>query len=212
MKAKVFLSLIITVAMISSMAVFASADTDDNPGQTIDNPWAHLFTSSQQTTDPSDNPGDVITNPWADELHDDDVTVTDVPFPTHTPQTTAAPVTNKPVVATTVKTTTKNQKLGKVKIKKAFKKKKSAKKIKVRIKKVKGAKFYQVAVFKSKKQAKKAKKCIYVKKVKKVKFTLKSKKFKKRKKLYIRVRAYNDYTVGKWSKVKKVKIKKKKKK
>ncbi len=101
---------------------------------------------------------------------------------------------------------------GKAKVKKAIKKKKSAKKIKVKLKKLKGAKGYQVNVYKSKKKAKKNKKALVKKYVKKVKFTLKSKKFKKKKKLYIRARGFvYDGTArvfGKWSKVKKVKIKK----
>ena len=101
---------------------------------------------------------------------------------------------------------------GKAKVKKAIKKKKSAKKIKVKLKKLKGVKGYQVAVYKTKKKAKKNKKALVKKYVKKVKFTLKSKKFKKKKKLYIRARGFvYDGTArvfGKWSKVKKVKIKK----
>jgi hypothetical protein len=100
----------------------------------------------------------------------------------------------------------------KAKVKKAIKKKKSAKKIKVKLKKLKGVKGYQVAVYKTKKKAKKNKKALVKKYVKKVKFTLKSKKFKKKKKLYIRARGFvydgSAKVFGKWSKVKKVKIKK----
>ena len=78
----------------------------------------------------------------------------------------------------------------------------SAKKVKVKFKKVTGAKGYQVKVYKGKKT--------YAKKyTKKTKIALKSKKFKKKKKLYVKVRAYKldgkKKVFGKWSKAKKVK-------
>ena len=98
---------------------------------------------------------------------------------------------------------------GKTKVKKAIKRKKSPKKISVKLKKVKGAKGYQIAVYKNKKNAKKNKKSIKKKYSSKTKFTVKSKKFKKLKKIYIRARAYTldgkKKLFGKWSKVKKVK-------
>lgn len=100
----------------------------------------------------------------------------------------------------------------KAKVKKAIKKKKSAKKIKVTLKKIKGTAGYQVKVYKSKKNAKKNKKALATKLVKKVKFTFKSKKFKKKKKLYIKARGFVwDGAIrvyGAWSKSKKVKVKK----
>ena len=134
--------------------------------------------------------------------------------PTQEP-TTQAP-TQKPTQAPTVKPTTPQpvpviRIPDKAKVKKAVKKKKSAKKIKVKIKKVKGAKGYQVAVYKTKKKAKKNKKALVKKYTKKTKLTIKSKKFKKKKKLYVKVRAYTlDGTVkifGAWSKPKKTKKK-----
>ena len=102
---------------------------------------------------------------------------------------------------------------GKAKIKKVYKKKRSAKKLKVKLKKVKGAKGYQVAVYKSKKTAKKNKKALAKKYTKKLKVTLKSKKLKKKKKLYVRARAYvlnasGIKVFGKWSAIKKGKTKK----
>ena len=107
--------------------------------------------------------------------------------------------------------TKKVTKPGKTKVKQAIKKKKSPKKISIKLKKVKGAKGYQVAVYKSKKNAKKNKKAIKKKYSKKLKFTVKSKKFKKYKKLYVRARAYKldgkKKVFGKWSKAKKVKKK-----
>ncbi len=129
------------------------------------------------------------------------------------PETTKAPVTTVAPVVTTTKATAKPKAPGKVKIKKAYKKK-SAKKLTVKIKKIKGVKGYQVRVFKNKKKAKKNKKAIVKKYVKKnkAKLVIKNKKLKKKKKLYVRVRAYKVFNgkkiFGKWSKVKKVKIKK----
>ena len=128
--------------------------------------------------------------------------------------TTVAPTTTKKVTPATTKAPAKPKKPGKVKIKKAYKKK-SAKKLTIKIKKIKGVKGYQVRVFKSKKKAKKNKKAIVKKFIKKnkAKLVIKKKKLKKKKKLYVRVRAYKVFNgkkiYGKWSKVKKVKVKRK---
>ena len=98
-----------------------------------------------------------------------------------------------------------------VRVKKASKKK-AATKIKLTLKKVKGAVGYQIRIFKTKANAKKNKKAIVKKVVKGVKATLLSKKIKSAKKLFARARAYladasGNKTYGAWSKVKKVKIK-----
>ncbi len=85
-------------------------------------------------------------------------------------------------------------------VKKAVKKK-SAKKIRLTFKKVKGAKKYMVQFS----TTKKFKKILVKKKVKKVKVTISNRKFRNKKKLYVRVRAIG---AKKWSKVKRVKIKK----
>ena len=97
-------------------------------------------------------------------------------------------------------------------MKKALKKK-SAKKLTVKIKKLSGVKGYEIRVYKSKKNAKKNKKAI-VKKIinkNKAKLVIKSKKLKRKKKLYARVRAKKidcgQTVFGAWSKPKKVKIK-----
>ena len=101
---------------------------------------------------------------------------------------------------------------GKAKITKINTKKKSAKKIKLTLKKINKAKGYQVAVYTSKKNAKNDKKAIFKKIVKKASVTVSSKKFKNKKNLYVTARAYvlNGKTkvYGKWSTAKKVKIKK----
>ena len=91
-------------------------------------------------------------------------------------------------------------------------KKKSAKKVKLLLKKIRGAKGYQVAIYKTKKNAAKNKKAIIKKFVRKTRATVTSKKLKNKKSLYVKVRAYKlngkKKIYGKWSKVKKVKIKK----
>ncbi len=119
-----------------------------------------------------------------------------------------------PVETTTKKQTTTKaaevKKPGKAVVKKATKKK-SAKSIKVTLKKVKGAKGYEVAVYTSNKSAKKNQKAIVVKSVKKVSVKIKSKKLKNKKKVFIKARAYvlnakNTKVYGAWSKVKKVKM------
>ena len=101
---------------------------------------------------------------------------------------------------------------GKVKIKSITAKKKSAKKVKLLLKKIRGAKGYQVAIYKTKKNAAKNKKAIIKKFVRKTRATVTSKKLKNKKSLYVKVRAYKlngkKKIYGKWSKVKKVKIKK----
>lgn len=99
----------------------------------------------------------------------------------------------------------------KAKITKIPAKKKTAKKIKISLKKISGAKGYKVAVYTTKKNAKNNKKAIITKITKKTKVTITSKKLKNKKNLYIKARAYvlNGKTrvYGKWSSYKKVKIK-----
>ncbi len=127
--------------------------------------------------------------------------------------------TIKPVEPTTKKTpaTTKAQEVkkpAKVVVKKATKKK-SAKSVKVSFKKVNGAKGYEVAVYKTKKDAKKNKKAVKtLKSVKKVSVKVSSKKLKKCKKLFVKVRAFTAdakgvKVYGDWSKIKTVKMTKK---
>lgn len=115
--------------------------------------------------------------------------------------------------STTVAPATKIKKPARAKIRKVKAKKKAAKKIKLSLKKIKRAKGYQIAVYKTKKSAKKSKKALIRRFVKKRKVTIKSKKLKNKKKLYIKARAYvlntkGKKVYGKWSKIKKVKIKK----
>ena len=143
-----------------------------------------------ETTTPADvettTPADVETTTPADV---ETTTPAVAETTTQVPKTTAAP-----------KVTTTKKTLGKTKVKSASKKK-AAPKVKLAFKKVKGAKKYQVQISKTKK----FKKVLVKKTVKKVKLTIKSKKLKNKKKLYVRVRAVG---AKKWSKPKKIKIKK----
>ncbi len=100
----------------------------------------------------------------------------------------------------------------KAKIVKVSVKKKSSKKIRMSLKKTSGAEGYQIAVYKTKKNAKQNKKALVKKFSKKTKVTVISKKLKNKKNLYLRVRAYaldkNKVKVyGKWSAIKRVKSK-----
>ena len=133
-------------------------------------------------------------------------TPTEAPTVVPTDKPTVVP-TNKPTVKPTQQATTKKVTVKRVKVKSASKKKVSAK-VKISLKKVKGAKKYKVQVSTSKK----FKKVLVKKTVKKAKFTIKSRKLKNKKKLYVRAKAVKVvnkkvYT-GKWSKAKRVKIKK----
>lgn len=134
------------------------------------------------------------------------VTPTEAPTVVPTDKPTVVP-TNKPTVKPTQQATTKKVTVKRVKVKSASKEKVSAK-VKISLKKVKGAKKYKVQVSTSKK----FKKVLVKKTVKKAKFTIKSRKLKNKKKLYVRAKAVKVvnkkvYT-GKWSKAKRVKIKK----
>lgn len=134
------------------------------------------------------------------------VAPTEAPTVVPTDKPTVVP-TNKPTVKPTQQATTKKVTVKRVKVKSASKKKVSAK-VKISLKKVKGAKKYKVQVSTSKK----FKKVLVKKTVKKAKFTIKSRKLKNKKKLYVRAKAVEVvnkkvYT-GKWSKAKRVKIKK----
>ena len=130
---------------------------------------------------------------------------------------TAKPTTVAPTTNTNAQTTTKKQpsqttikssvNVGKAVVKKAIKKK-SAKKISLTLKRVKGATKYKVQIAKDKK----FKKTIVTKTTKKLTYSVSNSKFKKAKKLYARAKAIvvkgGETYQGKWSKPKQVKIKK----
>ena len=131
--------------------------------------------------------------------------------PTEKP-TTVAPTTNTNAQTTTKKqpsqTTIKSSvNVGKAVVKKAIKKK-SAKKISLTLKRVKGATKYKVQIAKDKK----FKKTIVTKTTKKLTYSVSNSKFKKAIKLYARAKAIvvkgGETYQGEWSKPKQVKIKK----
>ena len=171
------------------LAVFAGEKTPENPETTP----AEVETTTPaevETTTPAEvettTPAEVETTTPAEV---DTTTPAVVETTTEAPKTTtAAP-----------KVTTKKA-LGKTTVKSASKKK-AATKVKLTFKKVKGAKKYQVQISKTKK----FKKVLVKKTVRKVSVTIKSKKIKNQKKLYVRIRAVG---AKKWSKAKKIKIKK----
>lgn len=145
---------------------------------------------------------DYIDNPWKELL-------TDKESKTTNPEDSTA--VTKEITKNGSKTKVD---VAKVVIVKIAKKKKSAKKIRIIIKKVNNATGYQVRVYKKKALAKKNKKAICKKVIKKniVKFVVKNKKLINQEKLFVKVRAYNSDAkgtkiFGAWSKVKKVKIK-----
>lgn len=171
-------------------------------------------TYTVQGADPGTTPAETDTTPAAVETTTPDAGETTTPavvetttpgtVETTTPAvvetTTQAPTTVAPTTTTAAPKTTAAKKLGNTTVKSASKKIASVK-VKLTFKKVKGAKKYQVQIAKNKK----FKKVLVKKTVKKVKVTIKSKKLKKQKKLFVRVRAVG---ADKWSKPKKVKIKK----
>ena len=121
-----------------------------------------------------------------------------------TTNTNAQTTTKKQPSQTTIKSSVN---VGKAVVKKAIKKK-SAKKISLTLKRVKGATKYKVQIAKDKR----FKKTIVTKTTKKLTYSVSNSKFKKAKKLYARAKAIvvkgKKTYQGKWSKPKQVKIKK----
>ncbi len=149
--------------------------------------------------DPETTPGNVGRTPDAVETTTPDAAETTTPSVVET-TTQASATTEAPKTTTAAPKVTTKKALGKTTVKSASKKK-AATKVKLTFKKVKGAKKYQVQISKTKK----FKKVLVKKTVRKVSVTIKSKKVKNQKKLYVRIRAVG---AKKWSKAKKIKIKK----
>lgn len=163
-----------------------------------------VTTGNNETSTPDTTTGDqeVSTN---DTTGDDVETSTSETTAGDVETTTPKTTTGDKVTTTGNKPTTKVTKPGKVK--KVSVKKLSRKKISVKWKKIKGVKGYQVR-YATNKKMKKAK----IKTIAKNKTSLTLKKLKT-KKYYIQVRAYkigksNKKVTGKWSSVKKIKMKK----
>ena len=162
-----------------------------------------VTTTSQQTTTSKQ---EVTTTKQQTTTNKQEVTTTiKQPNTSTTLGTTKAPETVKQTT-TANKVDSTEVKLGKTKIAKASKKK-NVKKIKLTLKKIKGAKGYQVKVSTSKKFKKKT---TVTKTIKKLTNTVNIKKLKVVKKYYIKARAFSKtkgtISYGKWSKVKVVKI------
>ena len=144
-------------------------------------------------------------------------TTTPVAVETTTPAAVETTSAVETTTNTNVQTTTKKQpsqttikssvNVGKAVVKKAIKKK-SAKKISLTLKRVKGATKYKVQIAKDKR----FKKTIVTKTTKKLTYSVSNSKFKKAKKLYARAKAIvvkgGETYQGKWSKPKQVEIKK----
>ena len=196
----------------------------------IYNPQSREYVEGEETDSATQTPtSENVTDPATQTPTSENATVPETQTPTSenatnpintTPtvgntETTTVPTTvgqNETTVAPTA-ATNEVKAPAKVKISKVTAKKKSAKKVSLVLKKVNGAKGYQVAVYTTKKNAKNNKKAIVKKFVKKVSSTINSKKLKNKNKLYVKARAYvldtnGKKVYGKWSKVKKVKIKK----
>ena len=127
-------------------------------------------------------------------------------------ETTTAVETTTVAEATVTTSEQKVNKPNKVTVKKKITKKKSSKELRFTFKKVNNTKGYQVAVYTSKKNAKKNKNAIVKKFIKNTKVKVISKKLKNRKTLFVKVRAYKlngkAKVYGNWSKAVKVTIKK----
>lgn len=83
-------------------------------------------------------------------------------------------------------------------------------KAKIKLKKIKDAKGYQISIYTTRKNAKKDKNVLVKKMIKNPKSVIKSSKLKNRKKLYVRARAYKfidgKQLFGGWSKIKRMDI------
>jgi beta-glucanase (GH16 family) len=151
----------------------------------------------------AEDPTEAPTNTPADSNN----TTTEAPTNSQPSGSNNATTTKAPETTTVAPATTKAPetiKLGKAKIKKAARAK-NKKKVKLTLKKVKGATAYEINVSTSKKFAKKSTKAYTSKKLTKT-----IKKLKASKKYYVRVRAIavaadGTKSVGAWSKVKKIK-------
>lgn len=192
----------------------------------ISNPQYSVYVEGETTTpEPTISGGENTTSDNTDETTiadgGDETTTLDIYCTMPTPPETSTTVTptSKPYTTTVVPATTLGETTAtdtecvppaKAKIKKVTPKKKAAKLLKLKLKKVKGAVGYQVQISKTKKFTKKN---ILVKKhIKKLNVSFNSKKIKNKGKLFVRARAYvldnnGKKVYGIWSKVKQAKIK-----
>ena len=187
---------------IANMSMSEGSDVTTTSQQTTTSKQEVTTTKQQTTTSKQE----VTTTKQQTTTNKQEVTTTiKQPNTSTTLGTTKAPETVKQTT-TANKVDSTEVKLGKTKIAKASKKK-NVKKIKLTLKKIKGAKGYQVKVSTSKKFKKKT---TVTKTIKKLTNTVNIKKLKVVKKYYIKARAFSKtkgtISYGKWSKVKVVKI------
>ena len=187
---------------IANMSMSEGSDVTTTSQQTTTSKQEVTTTKQQTTTSKQE----VTTTKQQTTTNKQEVTTTiKQPNTSTTLGTTKAPETVKQTTTANKVDSTK-VKLGKTKIAKASKKK-NVKKIKLTLKKIKGAKGYQVKVSTSKKFKKKT---TVTKTIKKLTNTVNIKKLKVVKKYYIKARAFSKtkgtISYGKWSKVKVVKI------
>ena len=185
-----------------------TTDTTTTSQQTTTTKQQEVTTSQQTTTtkqQTTTGKQETTTTKQQTTTSKQEVTTTKQSNISTTLGTTKAPETVKQTTTANKVDSTKI-KLGKTKIAKASKKK-NVKKIKLTLKKIKGAKGYQVKVSTSKKFKKKT---TVTKTIKKLTNTVNIKKLKVVKKYYIKARAFSKtkgtINYGKWSKVKVVKI------
>ena len=194
-----------TPAELADPAYSEYEEPTTNPTTTAEPTTTAKPTSENETTPVVETTPSVETTP-------------EIETTTEKTETTPAVETTKPQESNTnAQTTTKKQpsqttikssvNVGKAVVKKAIKKK-SAKKISLTLKRVKGATKYKVQIAKDKR----FKKTIVTKTTKKLTYSVSNSKFKKAKKLYARAKAIvvkgGETYQGKWSKPKQVKIKK----
>ena len=194
-----------TPAELADPAYSEYEEPTTNPTTTAEPTTTAKPTSENETTPVVETTPSVETTP-------------EIETTTEKTETTPAVETTKPQESNTnAQTTTKKQpsqttikssvNVGKAVVKKAIKKK-SAKKISLTLKRVKGATKYKVQIAKDKR----FKKTIVTKTTKKLTYSVSNSKFKKAKKLYARAKAIvvkgKKTYQGKWSKPKQVKIKK----
>ncbi|MFQ9514589.1 MAG: hypothetical protein ACLRZ9_02055 [Eubacterium sp.] len=193
--------------IVGTAAIYGAVDED---GDKSKSPWSENLTvpvtSEQNTTPDQSQPGTEPDTPGT--------SIPDITFPNNqdmTEPTTKSSSGQETTIPNMTSSTSAqgagSVKIGKTKVRKATKKI-EAKKVKISLKKITGAKEYQIQISKNKK----FKKVLVKKTVKRAKFVIKSKKLKNRKALYVRARAVKvtdgEKNYGKWSKKKKIRIKK----
>lgn len=190
-----FCVILFTVFILGiTISVAASQDSD---GDVCPNPWQQSHTPAVSTTSVQSPSGETATTDIEQKITTGIVATDKMTSGTDSDITT----TSTPLQ------TTKGVKVGKTRVKKAVRKKGSAK-ISLKLKRIKGAKKYQVQVAKNKK----FKKILIRRTVRKINTKISDKKIKNRKKLYVRARAVRMVRgtkyYGRWSGVKRIKIKK----